>query len=792
MQKVMLNNDWRFGTWDDSCRTVYDATLSPVRLPHTVKEVPLHNADPSMYAGEFVYQRRLNVHKEEGMSFILHVDGAAHQAQVYLNGTLLGSHHCGYTAFAIDLTKALKDGDNLLTIRLDTREDPSIPPFGFVIDYLCYGGLYRDVWLEICPLSHVQDAFILADMYRHLRVELTYAGTGIQPLSLAVMDPQTNQCLALHKDDTGAAIQEFNVPDAQLWSPDHPKLYTLKVMYGEDVRSYTFGFRSIRLGACSDNVNDDWIYINEERVFLRGLNRHQSYPYVGYAMPSSMQEEDARILKEELHVNTVRTSHYPQSQSFIDSCDRLGLLVFTEIPGWQHIGNQSWKQTAMSNTEQMVRQYRNHPSIILWGVRINESQDDDEFYTITNRIAHTLDPSRPTSGVRYLQNSHLLEDVYAFNDFSYNGTGKGALTKKEVTKENAPLLISECNGHMFPTKSWDDALHRQEHALRHARVLDAAMKDHTHIGCIAWCMFDYATHKDFGSGDRICYHGVLDSFRNPKLAAAVYASQQDDTPVLEISSSMNIGDYPAGNIGDFYAFTNADEVKLYRNDDFVKSFYPDSSAGLKHPPIRIDDTIGHLLEEKEGMDPSVAKDVVACLLAFQKYGMDKLPLSVKAKAVKLMTLHHMTMQEATRLYGIYAGGWGSDAIVWRFDAIKDGKVVKQLKRGPGHQLHLEVMCSSDHLHEGDTYDVAALRIVIKDEFGMIASYAQLPVEIRVMDPGLLEIIGPSIVTAEGGMCGTYLKTTGKTGKTTVTVEARGLEPVNVAIEVTGEMTQYEG
>ncbi|MCI6753751.1 glycoside hydrolase family 2 TIM barrel-domain containing protein [Galactobacillus timonensis] len=786
MQKIMLNNDWRFGTWNDQCRTVYDATLTPVRLPHTVQQVPLHHADPSMYEGVFAYIRRLRIRREEGMSYILHVEGAAHQAEVYLNGTLVGSHHCGYTAFAIDLSRTILDGDNLLSIRLDTREDPSIPPFGFVIDYLCYGGLYRDVWLEVCPACHVEDTFILADMYRHIRVELTCTKGDPQPLSLAVMDPDTNRCLALHEDESGSGVPEFNVPDAELWSPDHPKLYTLKVMYGDDVRSYTFGFRSIRLGACRENVNDDWIYINEEKTFLRGLNRHQSYPYVGYAMPSSMQVEDARILKNELHVNTVRTSHYPQAQSFIDACDRLGLLVFTEIPGWQHIGNQSWKQIAMTNTEEMVKQYRNHPSIILWGVRINESQDDDDFYAVTNRIAHSLDPSRPTSGVRYLQNSHLLEDVYAFNDFSYNGTGKGALSKKEVTKEEAPLLISECNGHMFPTKSWDDALHRQEHALRHARVLDAAMKDHTHIGCIAWCMFDYATHKDFGSGDRICYHGVLDSFRNPKLAAAVYASQQEEEPVLEISSSMNIGDYPAGYIGDFYAFTNADEVKLYRNDDFVKSFYPDPSAGLKHPPIRIDDTIGHLLEEKEGMDPSVAKDVVACLLAFQKYGMDRLPLSIKAKAAKLMAVNHMTMKEAARLYGIYAGGWGSDAIIWRFDAIRNGKVVKQVKKGPGHQLHLEVTCSSSHLIEGDTYDVSALRIQIKDEYGTVASYCQLPVTVTVVNPNVLEVIGPSIFTAEGGMCGSYLKTTGVSGSTAVIVRASGLESVTVNMEVTKE------
>lgn len=106
--------------------------------------------------------------------------------------------------------------------------------------------------------------------------------------------------------------------------------------------------------------------------------------------------------------------------------------------------------------------------------------------------------------------------------------------------------------------------HRQEHALRHARVLDTAYADGEHAGCFGWCMFDYATHKDFGSGDRICYHGVLDSFRNPKLAASVYASQGGEEPVLTVSSAMDIGDYPAGQIGTVYVFTNAERVDLYK------------------------------------------------------------------------------------------------------------------------------------------------------------------------------------------------------------------------------------
>ena len=210
-----------------------------------------------------------------------------------------------------------------------------------------------------------------------------------------------------------------------------------------DRKQVTFGFRTAEFRA-------DGFYLNGKKTFLRGLNRHQSYPYIGYAAPESLQREDARILQEELHCTAVRTSHYPQSQYFLDECDRRGLLVFTELPGWQHIGDDNWKDAACEMLREMLLQNRNHPSIILWGVRINESVDDDTFYTRTNKIAHQLDPSRATSGVRYLEKSHLLEDVYAYNDFSHNGVTPGAKPKKDVTPDmGKALLISECNGHMY-------------------------------------------------------------------------------------------------------------------------------------------------------------------------------------------------------------------------------------------------------------------------------------------------------------------------------------------------------
>ena len=541
-----------------------------------------------------------------------------------------------------------------------------------------------------------------------------------------------------------------------------------------DCQETTFGFRTAEFKA-------DGFYLNGKKTFLRGLNRHQSYPYVGYAAPEALQREDARILKEELSCNAVRTSHYPQSQYFIDECDRLGLLVFTELPGWQHIGNEQWKEQACKNLKEMILQYRNRPSIVLWGVRINESQDDDQFYTRTNEIAHKLDPSRQTSGVRYLEKSSLLEDVYAFNDFSHDGKAPGVKPKKAVTPDmGKALLVSECNGHMYPTKPYDTWEKRQEHAMRHIRVQNAALKERA--GCFGWCMFDYPTHKDFGSGDRICYHGVMDAFRNPKLAAAAYESQGDGAPVLEVGSSMDIGDYPGGQLGDVYVFTNADEVKLYKNDVFVTRLSHNGKWSLKHPPFEVSDTIGELLETQEGFSHSKAKLLRQCLLAAGKYGLAGLPLKYKLKMLWCMARYGLKFKDGVELYGRYVANWGGESTSWRFEGIKDGKIVAAVTCRPSANLHLEVKADHTELCEKDSYDMAAVRIRILDENGNPAPYAQLPVSFEVS--GAADLVGPAVCTAEGGMCGTYIRTSGKSGIATLTVHTEQTEDIILKFNIT--------
>ena len=777
----IIDNDWEFvSEWRDDFLHGSKADQI-VRIPHTVQEVPLHYADPESYQKVCGYRKKLEFDPaEKGKRQFLIFDGAAHIATVYFNGKELLTHKNGYTAFQTEITDLIDyDHDNTVVVKLDTTENSSVPPFGNVIDYLTYGGIYRDVKIDTRPQAIITDAFISTPDLNTVNVQMTYDGTdGNEDVLFEVID-ENNEIITSQQAKSSDRNIYIPCESVKSWAPEHPSLYTLRITLcgvEKDIQTYSFGFRTI-------TTDENHILLNGEPYFIRGLNRHQCFPYVGYAAPKSMQEEDARILKEELKVNAVRTSHYPQSQYFIDACDRFGLLVFTEIPGWQHLGDEQWKKQCVENTKEMVLQYRNHPSVFLWGVRVNESLDDDALYRATNETARRLDPSRPTSGVRYLEKSSLLEDVYGYNDFSHTGNNSGCKQKKDVVKKEdlkKPLLITEANGHMYPTRSSDRWERRQEHALRHARVLNDAMKDGEHAGVFQWCMFDYQTHKDFGSGDRMCYHGVMDFFRNPKLAASVYASQADEDPVLETGGTMDIGDYDGGHLDTVWVFTNADEVRLYKNNEFVKSFHADERfSAMKHGPVKIDDTIGELLKTQEGLSGKQEELVHEALLSAQKYGLADMPKTDILKLGWCMLRYHMSYEQGVDLYGKYVGGWGGGSTEWKFEAIKDGKVVKTVIRSPRTKLHLEVKASHTEMQEGDTWDMASFRIRELDDLNNLVSYAQDPVQITTTGP--VELIGPSCITLEGGMSGTYVRTTGQTGKASITFHSAVTDDVVIPL-----------
>lgn len=804
--RLYLNDDWLFTEqFEDSLMAPEypENTLQPVRLPHTCKETPFHYFDESLYQMVSGYRRHLLIPKDwQGKRILLTFEGAAHDSTVFCNGKKVGEHHCGYTAFTVDLTDNVLYGqDNLLCVRLDSRENLNVPPFGYVIDYMTYGGIYRDVRLE------VKEKVSLSDIFVHTAIDFRSSPVTAQITSeITLTESDKNVTIRQYymPKSTAAAQESWRLLCEQtvstdvscdkefsltatitaplLWDTEEANLYILKTQLYQDntlldETETTFGIREAVF-------KKDGFYLNGRKLRIRGLNRHQSFPYVGYAMPKSMQRLDADLLKKELGLNAVRTSHYPQSHYFLERCDELGLLVFTEFPGWQHIGDDSWKAQAVANAEDMIRQYRNHPSIILWGIRINESPDDDAFYEKTNAVAHKLDPSRPTGGVRAMKKSHLLEDVYTYNDFLHDGEMPGCDPKKKVTSDmEKPYLISEYNGHMYPTKAFDNEERRSEHAIRHANVLDAVAGQPDIAGSFGWCMFDYNTHKDFGSGDRICYHGVMDMFRNPKLAANIYACEQEQTPVLEITSSMDIGEHPGCNRGNIYILSNADSVKMYKNDRFIKEYLPGMSPykHLKHGPILIDDFIGDSFAQNERFRPKHAKEITDAMNLVARGSLNHIPKRLYLTALKLLLIYHIDFAEVTRLYTKYIGDWGGTATIYRFDAIKDGKVVKSVTKEPVRKIRLEAEADHTILTEQHSYDVALVRIRAVDDHGNVLPFYQEPV--RLITEGDISIIGPDTIALQGGMGGTYVKSTGRSGRGALLLQSQTAGEIRIPFQI---------
>ncbi len=804
--RLYLNDDWLFTEqFEDSLMAPEypENTLQPVRLPHTCKETPFHYFDESLYQMVSGYRRHLLIPKNwQGKRILLTFEGAAHDSTVFCNGKKVGEHHCGYTAFTVDLTDNVLYGqDNLLCVRLDSRENLNVPPFGYVIDYMTYGGIYRDVRLE------VKEKVSLSDIFVHTAIDFRSSPVTAQITSeITLTESDKNVTIRQYymPKSTAAAQESWRLLCEQtvstdvscdkefsltatitaplLWDTEEANLYILKTQLYQDntlldETETTFGIREAVF-------KKDGFYLNGRKLRIRGLNRHQSFPYVGYAMPKSMQRLDADLLKKELGLNAVRTSHYPQSHYFLERCDELGLLVFTEFPGWQHIGDDSWKAQAVANAEDMIRQYRNHPSIILWGIRINESPDDDAFYEKTNAVAHKLDPSRPTGGVRAMKKSHLLEDVYTYNDFLHDGEMPGCDPKKKVTSDmEKPYLISEYNGHMYPTKAFDNEERRSEHAIRHANVLDAVAGQPDIAGSFGWCMFDYNTHKDFGSGDRICYHGVMDMFRNPKLATNIYACEQEQTPVLEITSSMDIGEHPGCNRGNIYILSNADSVKMYKNDRFIKEYLPEMSPykHLKHGPILIDDFIGDSFAQNERFRPKHAKEITDAMNLVARGSLNHIPKRLYLTALKLLLIYHIDFAEVTRLYTKYIGDWGGTATIYRFDAIKDGKVVKSVTKEPVREIRLEAEADHTILTEQHSYDVALVRIRAVDDHGNVLPFYQEPV--RLITEGDISIIGPDTIALQGGMGGTYVKSTGRSGRGALLLQSQTAGEIRIPFQI---------
>lgn len=697
-----------------------ESAMAKVVVPHTNKMLPWHNFDDAEYEFVSLYRRRFRLPASaKGKRIFADFEGAMTATTVWINGKRLGEYKGGYTPFSFELTEHVTfDSDNLLALDVDSTERADVPPFGHQIDYLTFGGLYREVALRIVPANFIANVF--AEPVNVL------TGPGLK-VQCFVEQAASHGALTLEVvlEDGGKVIAKTSAPvtgkttvvdfaklKVQLWKLDKPKLYTVRVRLSEggaviDEDTRRIGFREAKF-------TDQGFSLNGKIVKLIGLNRHQTFPFVGQAMGKRGQRRDAWILKNELHINLVRTSHYPQSRHFLDACDELGLLVLEEIPGWQHIGDQAWQDLAVDNVERMITRDWNHPSVILWGVRINESKDNHDLYVRTNALAHKLDPSRQTGGIRYLYDSEFLEDVFTMNDFPWP-------PKPPI---HGKYLNTEFCGHMYPTKSIDNNERLREHTIRHARMHDWMASNPQYSGAIGWCAFDYNTHDEFGSGDRICYHGVMDIFRLPKPAAGFYKSQVDPAQEIVIEPSIH--------------WASSDE-----NERMTTAMFSSNCDHLKL-----------FVKRKGEWKPFAEVDPDKKQFPHLKYA----PFTVN-------------------MVDTFTWGWGDLKIE---GYIKGELKATKLYSGRGVDRKFEVVADDTELF-GDGGDATRVVLRVTDEFGNVRPFANDPIVMKIEGPG--EIVGDNPFALFGGVGAVWVRAKEAAGTVTFTATHPRLGTKTVTIAV---------
>ena len=723
-QVVPLNHNWLFSEKNlpNATRMIFnDSGFKRVTIPHTNKMLPWHGFDDKEYEFVSVYRRhfRLPVARQYQRVFV-DFDGVMTAATVWINGQKLGEYRGGYTPFSFELTQHLNwRGDNVLAVEVDSTERKDTPPFGRLVDYLTFGGIYRDVQLRFVNQTFIENVFAkpvdVLSANRNLQVQVfldeSQKSDALFSLTAELRDNGrtiASQSRELISEQSHYDLTLNNLGAIELWNIDRPTQYEVTVKLttsGRVVDQY-----QTRVGFRDAKFTPEGFYLNGKHLKLRGLNRHQTFPYTGQAMPARVQKRDAWILRKELHCNIVRTSHYPQSPHFLDACDEYGLLVFEEIPGWQHIGDDDWQKLALQNVEKMVRRDWNHPSIILWGVRVNESGDNHDLYTKTNALAHSLDDSRQTGGVRYRYNSERLEDVFTMNDFGF-----------PLRPPNHPLYLNtEFNGHMYPTKRNDNIERLREHTHRHARVHDQLASDDKYAGGLGWCAFDYNTHDEFGSGDRICYHGVSDIFRIPKPAAGFYKSQCDPSEEIVLEPAF---DWARGDENE--TFTNAlvcsncEQLKFYIGERLIAEVEPDRKIyqHLKYAPF--------VTNLHDGINRAWAD---------------------------------------LRIEG-YIGG---------------KKVIERKMSGRGADRQLLVQPDDRELI-GDGIDMTRVVMKVTDEYGAVRPFANGPITLTIDGPG--EIIGENPFALFGGVGAVWIRTKQTPGTIRLTARHQTLGAKTVTFEV---------
>ena len=584
--KTNINSEWRFHLGDPEAQNysldIDDTKWKLVNIPHSLEltSMDLNGYKDDKYQKTFQrnvgwYRKQFQVSPDENKKIFLEFEGVHQVTDVWVNGKHVGQHSVGgYTPFHFDISSYVNYGSsNLVAVMADNRRREDIPPDPGPMDYIKFGGLYRDVYLvETNPIhitfnweSENSGQFITTptvdpiNMNGTINIKTTVRNETTRRRNTTVVNRLVDHrgivVLKFSKTQAIAPGQDFVFnqigsleENFHLWSVDDPYLYRVNTLVYEDDKlvdelECKTGFRKIEIS------NTEGVLLNGQPIKLIGTNRHQHYGFIGDAMPNTLHYKDVLQLKQ-LGMNVLRTAHYPHDNAVLEACDELGMLVYEEAPTWMSIGNEAWFDNLEKASRAMVRNHRNHTSVFIWGAGINHrgyvprahnviKQEDPFRYTASQSSRWT---GWQTSG---------LTDIYGqmvYGPYYWSG--------------DEPVLAMEGG--------------------RGPKAVNEYMNDPMKLGLISWTAHAYYTfHPSDNPKDR-SRGGFMTVFRYPRPGLSWYKAELTNYPYIHIETDWKEG---ASKV---IVYSNTESVQLQLNGKTFAEQSPAIGAGykyLKHAPF---------------------------------------------------------------------------------------------------------------------------------------------------------------------------------------------------------------
>lgn len=630
-----INDQWQFIKDSNAYASMPGNKADPIAigwqnisLPHTWNVNDVMDDEPGYYRGVGWYKRNLQIDPSwKGKQLYLFFEGANQQATVFINNKKAGHHDGGYTGFTIPISEFINwKGDNQIEVRVDNSHNKHIPPL--TADFTFYGGIYRDVWLQVNDAIHFNTAdhgskgiYITTPVVNKKQASVDIKGT-------IVNDGSVNALLKVHtiiRDKKGkkvadvssslqlnaGASQEFNqsipnIKNPHCWSPEDPYLYTAVT---------TVSNNNMVVDEVTNPVGFRWFSFDAEKGFilngkpykLVGASRHQDYQGLGNAVPDSLAVKDLQWLKE-MGGNFLRVAHYPQDPVVLQTCDEIGIIASVEIPIVNEITeSDSFFHNCARMQVEMIRQHYNHPSVVMWCLmnevllrpQFNSDKERQKVYfSSITKLAKMLDSlTRKEDPTRYTMIAHHgdynryrdvgLVDIPMIVGWNLYSGWYGAnlkdfpvfLDQFHKNHPNKPMMVTEYGADADPRIRSNEPV-RFDKSVEytttfHQYYLDEMLKRPFVAAAMIWNLADFNSETRTESMPHINNKGLLQWDRTPKDPYYYYQAILQKKPFVKIlGSSVRAGIADSASAISWQTIqvaSNIDEVELLVNDKPLES-----------------------------------------------------------------------------------------------------------------------------------------------------------------------------------------------------------------------------